>query len=128
MVSTEQNAHEQALGRIIARCWADAAFKSRLLADPMGVLQAEGMPVPPGVQLKVVEDTAQCMHWILPARPADLSDDVLAQVAGGVYQEVDVAEALRTSEQMTRQALEQARQAINAAIAASQNPGRSARF
>ncbi|MEA3394315.1 MAG: NHLP leader peptide family RiPP precursor [Pseudomonadota bacterium] len=83
MMTTNQNAHEQALGRIIARCWADAAFKTRLLADPVAVLQAEGLPVPQGVALRAVEDTAQTVHLVIPARPAELSDEMLDGLAGG---------------------------------------------
>ena len=45
--------------RLSAKCWADDAFKQRLLADPAGTLAAEGMAVPEGVTIRVVEDTAR---------------------------------------------------------------------
>ena len=76
-------APEPQLSPLVARCWADPAFKARLLADPAAVLQAEGLPLPAGMRLEVVEDTPQRVHWVLPARPTDLSDDALEQVAGG---------------------------------------------
>ncbi len=82
---SKQETHEQALSRIIARCWVDVAFKARLLADPAGVLQAEGLPVPPGVELRVVEDTAETVHFVIPARPTELSDEMLDGVAGGRF-------------------------------------------
>ncbi len=75
---------DQTWGRIWARCWTDASFKARLLADPVAVLQAEGVALPPGVHWRVVEDTAQLRHFVLPARPAEVSDAELEQVAGGV--------------------------------------------
>lgn len=78
-----QESFESIMQRIVLRCWTDAEFKTRLLADPVAVLQAEGLSVPSGRQLRVVEDTPQCVHWVLPARPVDLSDDELDQVAGG---------------------------------------------
>jgi len=39
---------QQAAQQLIARCWADAEFKARLLADATGTLKAEGYPVPDG--------------------------------------------------------------------------------
>ncbi len=74
----------QAMSRqIIARCWADADFKARLLKDPSGTLIAEGYPLPAGVNLKVVENTAEAPYLVIPPRPTDLSDDALDQVSGG---------------------------------------------
>jgi len=78
-----QDAQGQKMAQIIAKCWSDSTFKAKLLADPVAVLQAEGLPVPAGMRLEVVEDTPQRVHWVLPARPTDLSDDALEQVAGG---------------------------------------------
>ncbi|MEA1648603.1 NHLP leader peptide family RiPP precursor [Nitrospirillum sp. BR 11164] len=70
-------------GRIIARAWADEDYKARLLADPATVMEAEGLAVPTGIAIKVVEDTATVQTLVLPARPIDLSDDDLGEVAGG---------------------------------------------
>ncbi|TWB70663.1 putative ribosomally synthesized peptide [Nitrospirillum amazonense] len=74
---------DKAYGKVIAKAWADAAFKARLLADPAGTLAAEGVAVPPGVRLTLVEDTDTVQTLVLPPRPADLSDDDLAGIAGG---------------------------------------------
>lgn len=78
-----QESLESIVRRIVLRCWADAEFKACLLADPVAVLHLEGLSVASGVQLNVVEDTPQCVHWVLPHRPANLSDEELDQVAGG---------------------------------------------
>jgi hypothetical protein len=70
--------------QIIAKCWADEAFKQRLLDDPAGTLKAEGIEVAEGVRVQVVEDAAQVHTLVIPARPTDLSDELLGGVAGGV--------------------------------------------
>ena len=70
--------------QLIAKCWADDAFKQRLLADPAGTLAAEGMAVPEGMTLRVVEDTAQAVTLVIPARPTELTDEALVGAAGGV--------------------------------------------
>ena len=44
------------------------------------------VPVPDGIDVKVVENADDCVHITLPAAPAgsgDLSDDELSNAAGG---------------------------------------------
>ena len=71
--------------KVVARAWSDPAFKAQLLADPNAVLVAAGASVPPGVKIRVVENTDTLVHLVLPPRPADgeLSDAALERVAGG---------------------------------------------
>ena len=71
-------------GKIVAQAWSDGGFKKRLLADPAAVLKEKGFDVHDEIALKVVEDSAQMVHLILPERPAELSDAELSQIAGGV--------------------------------------------
>jgi hypothetical protein len=73
----------KAIGKVIAKAWADDAFKARLLADPAAVLTAEGAPPPPGVSVKVVENTATLFTLVVPAKPTDLSDDDIDQLSAG---------------------------------------------
>jgi len=80
-------AHENPMQRIIAKCWEDEAFKARLLADPAATLEAEGVEVPEGVTINVVEDTAQVHNLVIPAQPGRLEDaalDAIAAAGGGV--------------------------------------------
>ncbi|MDG3439615.1 NHLP leader peptide family RiPP precursor [Nitrospirillum amazonense] len=70
-------------GRIIAKAWTDEGFKARLLADPAAVLKAEGVEVPAGVTLNVVENSGTAYTLVLPARPTDLSDEDLDSTAAG---------------------------------------------
>ncbi|TWB15223.1 putative ribosomally synthesized peptide [Nitrospirillum amazonense] len=73
----------KAAGRVIAKAWADEDFKVRLLADPAAVLAAEGVDVPAGIRLSVVENTEASYTLVLPARPTDLSDEELDGASGG---------------------------------------------
>jgi hypothetical protein len=62
-------------GQIVARAWADAAFKRRLLTEPATVLSENGMEVPAGVGVKVVDDTDKGLHLTLSAQPAGESPE-----------------------------------------------------
>lgn len=64
--------NEPILGRVIARAWADDAFKQQLAADPKGVLSAEGVEIPNGVNVKVLEETDSQYYLVLPTKPADV--------------------------------------------------------
>jgi hypothetical protein len=77
----------KAWGRIVARALQDVDFKRRLLADPAAVLKKQGVAIPPGVQVRVAEDTEAVRHLVLPARTGDgeLSDEQLAAAAGGSF-------------------------------------------
>lgn len=69
---------------MIARVWSDDAFKQRLIAEPNTVLAGEGFPVPPGVEIRIVENTDSVTYVTLPAPPSEeLTDDALEAVAGG---------------------------------------------
>jgi hypothetical protein len=69
--------------QIIAKCWADEAFKDRILADPAAMLKAEGIAIPEGVTVRAVENTEQVLTFVIPRRPVTLSDADLGAVAGG---------------------------------------------
>jgi len=69
--------------QLIAKCWADDAFKQRLLADPAGTLKVEGLEVPKGVSIRVLENTAQVFNLVIPLVPTDISDEGLVSVGGG---------------------------------------------
>ena len=72
-------------GQMVAQAWSDDSYKQRLLTDPAAVMAERGLTAPAGKQLRVVEDTADTVHVVLPARPNELSDEQLDQAAGGAY-------------------------------------------
>ena len=70
--------------RIIAKAWADEAFKAQLLADPVAVAAAEGIARPPGLKIVVHEEKPGELHVVLPAKPStEVSDAELEGVVGG---------------------------------------------
>jgi 16S rRNA C967 or C1407 C5-methylase (RsmB/RsmF family) len=81
MSNEQQN---KKIGEILAKCWADESFKKRLLADANTTLKAEGVEVPAGVTVNVLENTDKVINYVLPNKPkAELSDADLDKVAGG---------------------------------------------
>jgi len=75
---------ENPMQKIITRCWEDEEFKKILMADPAKILDAEGVSVPDGVSIRVVEDTDQVRTLIIPPAPSHLDDDQLKGITGGI--------------------------------------------
>ena len=77
------------LAELFAACWKDEALKARFMSDPKAVLAEYDMPVPDGMDVKVVENADNCVHITMPAAPPapdghhDLSDEELSAAAGG---------------------------------------------
>jgi hypothetical protein len=71
--------------QIVARAWADDAFKQRLLADPAAVLKEYGVAPPAGVTIKVHESTDKVLNLTLPPKPGleELSVEEVQRVVGG---------------------------------------------
>jgi hypothetical protein len=55
-----------------------------LIADPAKILDAEGVSVPDGASIRVVEDTEQIRTLIVHPAPSHLDDDQLKGITGGV--------------------------------------------
>ncbi len=75
------------MGQVIAKAWADEAFKQRLLKDATAVLKEEGVEVPAGMTVKAVENTDAVFHLVVPPKQDGmagvLDEDALLAVAGG---------------------------------------------
>jgi hypothetical protein len=74
------------LAALFAACWKDEALKQRFMSDPKAVLAEYDMPVPDGMDVKVVENADNTVHITMPAAPDghhDLSDEELSAAAGG---------------------------------------------
>ena len=62
------------IARVIANAWLDPAYHARLKKDPHGVLKEAGVDVPKTI--RVVEDTADVTHLVIPRRPDGLDEHV----------------------------------------------------
>ena len=84
MVASQSSSDSQKqYAQLVAKAWADPAFKARLVQEPAAVLAEQGIAVPEGLRLRVVEDTSTVRHLVLPAAPESLTDEQLEWVAGG---------------------------------------------
>lgn len=76
------------IAKLIAeKAWKDQAFHRAVLVDANKALEQQvGQPVPAGITFKVLEDSANTIHIVIPAKPAnagELLDSELEGVAGG---------------------------------------------
>jgi hypothetical protein len=70
--------------KIIKKAWEDEKFKNELLTDPKSAIQkALEVNIPEGINIKVVEETAETLYLVLPQNPTvtgsklDLNSDKL---------------------------------------------------
>ena len=74
--------------KIIAQAWVDEEFKKRLIEDPEAVLKENGIEIPEGMTVKVVEKKENEIQIPLPAKPSqtgsveELQERVQAMCAG----------------------------------------------
>jgi hypothetical protein len=89
---------------LIAKAEADPAFRKALIKDAKKAIEAEfGMKFPPGMELKVLEETPLTNYLVLPpALNAELSDNELDAASGG-WMFSYLAAAKQTSQQDTTQ-------------------------
>jgi nitrile hydratase len=61
--------------------YKSAAYRSRAVIDPRGVLHEFGLDVPPGIEVRVWDSSAELRYMVLPMRPdgtEHLSEEELA--------------------------------------------------
>ncbi len=86
---TEANSRQELEQRLVQKAQDDAAFRASLLADAKSAIEQElGAPLPAGVQVNVVEESADTVYLVLPQASSageggELSDADLEAVAGG---------------------------------------------
>lgn len=71
--------------QLIAKALSDKTFKENLIENPLAVLEAEGIKVPSGMKINIVQNTDKVFHLVLPYRSTELSDDDLDNIAGGNF-------------------------------------------
>lgn len=55
--------------QILSKAFRNAAFRRKLLKSPHKALADEGIEVPKGTRVKVVENTPKVTHIVLPSKP-----------------------------------------------------------
>jgi hypothetical protein len=76
---------EAAWQKAITKAWDDAKFKRALIDDPRKTLEKEGVKIPQGLNLVVVENEADRVHLVLPAKPSTLSVEKMDRSAISDY-------------------------------------------
>lgn len=79
--SPDPASHEQLYAQIVAKAWLNAGYRDGLLANPKAVLESEGVHFPDGMQVQVLQDTASLHHFVIPLRPAGVTDQWIADWA-----------------------------------------------
>ena len=92
-LTKKQEAAQQIMTSVIAKCWEDEAFKQALIADPVATLEkftGNEINLPEGKRIVVRDQSADAnaIYFNIPAEPnleeLELSDEQLELVAGGV--------------------------------------------
>jgi hypothetical protein len=87
MAETAPSSRQEIEAKIIARAWADEAFRERLKADPRAAIaDASGVTVPESISVEVLEETPEKAYLVIPADRVAISDEDL-DIAGGKYGE-----------------------------------------
>ncbi len=78
----EQTPRQEVENKITWRAWNDAEFADLLKSDPKAaVAQITDMPIPEGVTVTVLEESADQIYIVLPANRAGIDVEQLDQVA-----------------------------------------------
>ena len=70
-------AEEKKGAKVVAKAMSDEAFKNELKANPRKVLAEEGIEVPEGKEIKVVENTRDEAYLVIPYAEEGLSMEEL---------------------------------------------------
>ncbi len=63
---------------------SDESFRAQLKSDPKATLAAQGLNVPEGIEVQVVESTPSMQYLVLPPlQTGELTDEQLASAQGG---------------------------------------------
>jgi hypothetical protein len=72
--------------KLIAKAWSDESFKEKLLTNSRAVFEAEGISMPPGANVKVLEQTDTQFFMVIPKKPEGVAAELLDErAAAGCY-------------------------------------------
>ncbi len=78
----QKRALNKKIAQVIAKAWADPKYKNRLKREPRKVLGEEGLAPPKGARVKVVENSATSLHFVLAHKPeGEITDKVAREHA-----------------------------------------------
>ncbi len=60
-------------GKLVAKAWADADFKEKLLTDTRTVFRNHGIQIPDDIEVSIVENSERKRHFILPCGPLNFT-------------------------------------------------------
>ena len=82
--SAPQGDFTQLWSQLVAKAWSDEKLRERLISDPKAVMEENGLPTPPGIDVRVVENTENVIYLPLAAKPsqAELSEEDLSLAVG----------------------------------------------
>lgn len=70
--------------KIAEKASKDEGFRKALKDNPKETIKKDfGMTLPVNLDVKIVEETPNVVYLRIPARPDELSDDLLSKVSGG---------------------------------------------
>jgi hypothetical protein len=77
----QQLANRHALeASLVERAWSDSDFRQRLLRSPRETIEAElGLTLPPGVEIRVLEETPTLSYLVIPLSPTEVEERELSQ-------------------------------------------------
>jgi hypothetical protein len=81
--TVQQGNWQKQWGQVVSKAWSDDDLKRRLILDPATVLQEHGIEIPYNMKVRIVEDTDEVYHLVLPPSPSgELVDEQLTGSAG----------------------------------------------
>lgn len=82
---TDKKAGGRRFSHIVARAWADDEFRKRLAHEPEAVLADYQIRHPKGTKVRIVENTPDVIHLVLPVASGDpvSSSETLSRSANG---------------------------------------------
>lgn len=59
------------MAKVVAKAWSSESFKEKLISEPKAVLEENGINIPAGLEIKVVEQTKELVYIVIPFKPED---------------------------------------------------------
>jgi len=66
---------------LVAKTWTDEKLRDALLKDPKTILKKNGIKVPKGLEIAIVQNTDDLFYMVLPEKPSDISDEDIEAIA-----------------------------------------------